>query len=167
MSREFIMQLESIIKNLRRDNQLLKEELLKYKAIENSKPSEALECLELIGKVLRYVRMLDDYDEEFSTIKQALLKSQELANENELLKAFITDCEKGDTPLKSALFREKKENELLKEIIKGLFDRGCPLHQYTDKEGVLQIEVDDECSIMRLGEFKGVDLDAKLKEVLE
>ena len=60
----------------------------------------------------------------------------------------------------------EKENELLKEIIKSLFDRGCPLHQYTDSKGVLQIEVDDECSNMRLGEFKGVDLDKKLKEVL-
>lgn len=61
----------------------------------------------------------------------------------------------------------EKENELLKEIIKSLFDRGCPLHQYVDKEGILTIEVDDECSIMRLGELKGVDLDKYLKEVLE
>lgn len=60
-----------------------------------------------------------------------------------------------------------KENELLKEIIKSLFDRGCPLHQYIDKDFGLTIEVDNECSHMRLGEFKGVDLDKKLKEVLE
>lgn len=77
--------------------------------------------------------------QDYETVKQALLKAQE----------------------------QEKENELLKEIIKSLFDRGCPLHQYIDKEGVLTIEVDDECSIMRLGEYKGVDLDAKLKEVLE
>ena len=65
------------------------------------------------------------------------------------------------------LQKQEKENELLKEIIKSFFDKGCPLHQYTDKDGILTIEVDDECSIMHLGEFKGVDLDKKLKEVLE
>lgn len=69
--------------------------------------------------------------------------------------------------IKQALQGLTQENELLKEIIKSFFDRGCPLHQYIDKEGVLTIEVDDECSTMRLGEFKGVDLDAKLKEVLK
>lgn len=62
---------------------------------------------------------------------------------------------------------QEKENELLKEIIKSLFDRGCPLHQYIDKEFGLTIEVDNECSIMRLGEYKGIDLDKYLKEVLE
>jgi hypothetical protein len=61
----------------------------------------------------------------------------------------------------------EKENEILKEIIKSLFDRGCPLHQYTDTKGVLQIEVDNDCSTIHLGEFKGVDLDNKLKEVLK
>ena len=61
----------------------------------------------------------------------------------------------------------EKENELLREIIKSFFDRGCPLHQYTDKQGILQIEIDNECSTMHLGKFKDVDLDKKLKEVLE
>ena len=62
---------------------------------------------------------------------------------------------------------QEKENELLKEIIKSLFDRGCPLHQYIDKDFGLTIEVDDECSILHLGKYKGVDLDKKLKEVLD
>ena len=79
------------------------------------------------------------YEKEYNTIKLYILKSQE----------------------------QEKENELLKEIIKSFFDRGCPLHQYIDKDGELTIEVDDDCSIMRLGEYKGVDLDKKLKEVLE
>ena len=61
----------------------------------------------------------------------------------------------------------ENENELLKEIIRSFFDRGCPLHQYIDKDFGLAIEVDNECSTMILGEFKGVDLDKKLKEVLE
>ena len=84
------------------------------------------------------VERSDEYDEDFKTIKNYILKSQE----------------------------QEKENEILKEIIKSFFDRGCPLHQYINKEGILTIEVDDECSIMHLGEFKGVDLDKKLKEVL-
>lgn len=63
--------------------------------------------------------------------------------------------------------KQEIENELLKEIIKILFDRGCPLHQYMDKKGTLLIEVDAECSTVYLGEFKGVDLGKKLKEVLE
>lgn len=62
---------------------------------------------------------------------------------------------------------QEKENELLKEIIKILFDRGCPLHLYNDKKLGPTIEVDSECSIINLGEFKGVDLNEKLKEVLE
>lgn len=76
----------------------------------------------------------------------------------------IIKTEKENLELKAQ--EQKKENELLKEIIKSFFDGGCPLHQYTDEEDVLTIEVDDDCSIMRLGEFKGVDLDKKLKEVL-
>lgn len=74
----------------------------------------------------------------YEIIKQALLKSQE----------------------------QEKENELLKEIIKSLFNKGCPLHQYDDIDFGLIIEVDNEFSIMHLGEFKGVDLDKKLREVL-
>lgn len=120
--------------------------LLEYEQIKNTNPSEALESLEDIGFAALnecygppYTRISDEYDEDFKTIKNYILKSQ----------------------------KQEKENELLKEIIKSFFDRGCPLHQYTDKEGILTIEVDNECSIMHLGEFKGVDLDKKLKEVLE
>lgn len=119
------------------------------KFIDNSEPSEALKCLEHIKKddfnmIITTYPPLPAYngvtkDEMFDKIEQALLKARE----------------------------QEKENELLKEIIKSFFDRGCPLHQYTDKEGILQIEVDDECSIMHLGKFKDVDLDKKLKEVLE
>ena len=151
---------------LTEDYDVVEQALKRLEAIDNANPSEALECLEKVYSRLPQWDLSRNVD-QCNIIKQALLKAQELVNENELLKAFISDCEKGDTPLKSALFREKKENELLKEIIKSLFDRGCPLHQYTDKEGMLLIEVDNECSTMHLGKFKGVDLDAKLKEVLE
>lgn len=88
---------------------------------------------------------------------QACTKSETLLMQDyETVKQFI---------LKAQV--HEKENELLREIIKSFFDKGCPLHQYNDKEGALIIEVDDECSIMRLGVFKGVDLDYFLKEVLK
>lgn len=135
----------------------IKKAIKRLESIDNSNPSEALKCLERIdntlclnnikGKLEFGIDTEEHTDcdsvigmtEDLEAIKQALLKAQE----------------------------QEKENELLKEIIKSLFDRGCPLHQYTDKEGVLTIEVDSECSIMRIGIYKGVDLDKKLKEVLE
>ena len=92
-----------------------------------------------------------------TTEYQACTKSETLLIQDyETVKQFILKAQE-----------QSRESELLKEIIKSFFDRGCPLHQYTDKEGALTIEVDDECSIMRLGEFKGVDLDKFLKEVLK
>lgn len=129
----------------------VEQALQRLESIDNANPSEALECLDYIEnkvKDLEYVAKQNDNEyllskyipsEKFNTIKQALLKAQE----------------------------QEKENELLKEIIKSLFDRGCPLHQYIDKDFGLTIEVDDECSILHLGKYKGVDLDKKLKEVLD
>ena len=117
--------------------------------INNAESSEALKTLEVLDKIISPLLepVLAEYEDDLSdkitanyfTLKQSLLKARE----------------------------QEKENELLKEIIKSFFDRGCPLHQYTDKEGILQIEVDGECSTMHLGKFKDVDLDEKLREVLE
>lgn len=140
----------------------IKKALKQLEAIKNVNPSVALDCLERIGNIElshtetccnetkddEYIETLvefidgilkDNYKEEFTTIEQSLLKAQ----------------------------KQEKENDILKEIIKSLFDRGCPLHQYVDKDCGLTIEVDDECSIMHLGKYKGVDLDEKLKEVLK
>ena len=117
--------------------------------INNAESSEALKSLEVLDKIISPLLepVLAEYEDDlgdkitanYFTLKQSLLKARE----------------------------QEKENELLKEIIKSFFDRGCPLHQYTDKEGILQIEVDGECSTMHLGKFKDVDLDEKLREVLE
>ena len=117
--------------------------------INNAESSEALKSLEILDKIISPLLepVLAEYEDDLSdkitanyfALKQDLLKARE----------------------------QEKENELLKEIIKSFFDRGCPLHQYTDKSGILQIEVDNECSTMHLGKFKDVDLDEKLKEVLE
>lgn len=100
--------------------------------------------------------------------KELLLLKQtiEQCNDKPILYISNTYGNKYIVPQKQ-LDNLAKENELLKEIIKSLFDKGCPLHQYIDKDFGLTIEVDGECSIMRLGEFKGVDLDKYLKEVLE
>lgn len=148
------MNKEAILKNLNEIKELVNDDKkFKYKnivnfncedikkeleAIDNTNPSEALECLECLYCEPEDYRS-KDRAKDYEIIKQALLNAKE----------------------------QEKENELLKEIIKSFFDRGCPLHQYTDKEGTLQIEVDDECSTTHLGKFKGVDLDEKLKEVLE
>lgn len=135
--------------NINKSLDVIERALQRLEAIENTNLIEALMCLEWLDNALLFfstpthvdeaVKKAREIEKRLDTIKQALLKSQE----------------------------QEKENEVLKEIIKSFFDRDCPLHQYTDKEGILTIEVDDECSIMHLGEFKGVDLDKKLKEVLE
>ena len=62
----------------------------RLEAIDNSNPSEALKCLDRLDKTMRYAdsdddgykyiepcKMTDICDEEFDTIKQALLKQQE------------------------------------------------------------------------------------------
>lgn len=134
---------------LTEDYEVVEQALLELDSIKEAKPSEALKTLDVLDKIISPLleHALAEYEDDLSdkitdnyfALKQSLLKARE----------------------------QEKENELLKEIIKSFFDRGCPLHQYTDKEGILQIEVDDECSTMHLGKFKGVDLDEKLKEVLE
>lgn len=134
---------------LTEDYEVVEQALLELESIKEAKPSEALKTLDVLDKTISHLLepVLAEYEDDLSdkitsnyfALKQSLLKARE----------------------------QEKENELLKEIIKSFFDRGCPLHQYTDKEGILQIEVDDECSTMHLGKFKGVDLDEKLKEVLE
>ena len=49
MSKEYVMQLESTIENYKRDNKILKEELFKYRALE-----EQLGCpLEVVFKALK------------------------------------------------------------------------------------------------------------------
>lgn len=117
---------------------VVEQAIKEYEAIKNTEPTKAMECLESMYARLPQWDLSRNID-QYNTIKQALLKSQE----------------------------QEKENELLKEIIKSLFDRGCPLHQYTDKDFGLTIEVDNEFSIMHLGEYKGIDLDKKLKELLK
>ena len=79
MSKDYVMQLEATIKNLRRDNQLLKEELSKYKAIEDSNPSKVLECLKSVELTLKENRFLNEGSwliDNIDTIKQALIKMQ-------------------------------------------------------------------------------------------
>ena len=121
--------------------EVIKKGLERLEVIDNANPSEALKCLAGLEKE---ITQRDGYITNFLKIKFDIIKAT-------LLKAQ----------------EQEKENELLKEIIKSLFDKGCPLHQYMDNKFGLTIEVDDECSIMQLGEFKGVNLDKKLKEVLE
>ena len=134
---------------LTEDYDIVKKALLELESMKNAEPSDALKTLEVLDKTISPLLepVLAEYEDDLSdkitsnyfALKQSLLKARE----------------------------QEKENELLKELIKIFFDRGCPLHQYTDKKGRLQIDADDECPIIPLGEVKGVDLDKKLKEVIE
>ena len=145
----FAKDLTSQKKQLLANIATIKHALQRLESVDNSKPSAALKALKVLDETISPLLepVLAEYEDDLSdkitsnyfALKQSLLKARE----------------------------QEKENELLKEIIKSFFDRGCPLHQYTDKEGILQIEVDNECSTMHLGKFKDVDLDEKLKEVLE
>lgn len=116
------------------------------------KPSEALKEIARIENNIIYLLSECDINEEVNMNFTSIKENKSC----EIIKRYILKAQE-----------QEKENELLKEIIKSLFDKGSPLHQYVDKDFGLTIEVDDECSIMHLGEFKGVDLDKKLKEVLE
>ena len=144
-SKDLINQKQQLLTNIT----IIRQALQRLKEIDNSEPSAALKTLKVLDKIISPLLepVLEEYEDDLSdkitanyfALEQALLKARE----------------------------QEKENELLKEIIKSFFDRGCPLHQYTDKSGILQNEVDNECSTMHLGKFKDVDLDEKLKEVLE
>ena len=88
---------------LSRNNLLIIEKALKrLKSIDNSNPSEALECLERIGaeKLARgeLIRNDDKVEPYFNTIKQALLKAQkehkalEIIKEKNVAVAMLKSC---------------------------------------------------------------------------
>ena len=138
---------------LTEDYDLIKKALLELKSIKEANPIEALKYVN--GKIAD----LEDDLQHYTMVEKDKCKE-----------FFIREDLKQFTNIKQTLLNaqeQEKENDILKEIIKSLFDRGCPLHQYVDKDWGLTIEVDDECSIMHLGKYRGVDLDEKLKEVLK
>jgi hypothetical protein len=59
---------------------IIRQFLYRLEAIDNAEPSEALECLEFICKILNEKRIDVKwlFKNEYTTIKQALLKQQEL-----------------------------------------------------------------------------------------
>lgn len=139
-TREYRLSLQSD-SVLLEDYETVKSALLELKAIKEAKPSVALKDFQYLIDCNFGLKFSINIREQNckSNVRQSLIKAQE----------------------------QEKENELLKEIIKIFFDKGSPLHQYDDKDFGLTIEVDDECSIMHLGNYKGIDLNKKLKEVLE
>ena len=148
----FLKECERLNINNHSDYEYLKKELKRLEAIDNANPSEALNKLKENAEMFDEIAQENSHSYKDDTVVEAFIyKSNNLTIEQALIKSQNLE----------------KENELLKEIIKSFFDRGCPLHQYVDDKRGLTIEVDDECSIMQLGTFKGVNLDNKLKEVLE
>ena len=69
------------IQNLKEDYIILKTVLNRLESIDNSNPSEALECLERIkdylSNVYDYKEIIEEVKKDIDTIKQALLKAQE------------------------------------------------------------------------------------------
>lgn len=136
-----IKECEKLGIGLTEDFDTVEKALLELQSIKEAESSEALKILGVLDKLISPLLepVLAEYEDDLSdkitsnyfALRQALLKARE----------------------------QERENELLKEIIKSFFDSGRTYHQYTDKDGRLQIEVDDECPIMPLGKFKDVDLD--------
>ena len=165
---------------------IIETALKELQQIKEANPSEAMECSLKLYKMVESAGNDWGFDlnkawKYYNTIKQALLNAQaqdELIREYDLnpyelreallLYAMYKDAYNGNPlPSLKQYKEQKRENEVLRQIIKSFFYRGCPLYQYIDKDFGLTIGVDSECSIMHLGEFKGVNLDQKLKEVLE
>lgn len=138
-------------------NEYNKIEQALLKAQEQEKRNELLN-----GKAKKYDELVERYVKLETAFENMRDEARRLGKETQRLRNALQK-KKGKLRHYSNC---KKENQILKEIIKSLFDRGCPLHQYNDIEFGLTIEVDNECSIMHLGKFKDVDLDKKLKEVL-
>ena len=158
MSKEYLDAFRKIMETYGNTNSLegtyndfltIKIALQRLEAIDNAKPSEALEALKRLGEALGDLEI-----NGITMLPKVVLSGNRAVNYKIVEQSLIKAQE------------QEKENELLREIIKSFFVKGCPLHLYIDREFGLTIEVDSECSIMQLGEFKGVDLMKKLKEVL-
>ncbi len=84
MSKEYLEALERVANNLEhhypiRDFNTIKQALQRLNAIENSKPSKAIECLERIDIEYSTIES-EDFDICYNIIKHSLLKAQELEN---------------------------------------------------------------------------------------
>ena len=86
LDKEYVRQLEADIHKLRMDyillnteNVLLKEKLSKYKAIENSNPSEALKNLKYLKNLTKVKDVLNVpyWNESYEIVETTLLKAQE------------------------------------------------------------------------------------------
>lgn len=68
-----------------------KQALTELKAIKEAKPSEAIECVEDLIFNFSVDEYVDRYDKNLATIKQALLKAQELEKVLEIIKEKKVD----------------------------------------------------------------------------
>lgn len=101
----------------------------------------------------RYIKKIVMPVEEYQKMCQRLDKAEEQKGMEQFFREAYEEL--------------RKENIILKKIIKKFFEYGTPFVQFTDSKGNLLIEVSDSCSFFNLGKFEGIDLDKKLKEVLE
>ena len=135
MSKDYVMQLEATIQNLRIDNALLKDELSKYKAIDNANPSEALECLDRLKNIAlsdldsipaAAIPICEKYNNEvmesYETLEQALLnaekehKALEIIKEKEVNMQVFNQCE--DVETYNKVYIKQKDRQLTQEEFK-------------------------------------------------
>ena len=83
---------------------LLQQSLLRLEAIDNAKSSEALECLERLARFVNPSSedgyRLDQYEEDYNCIQQALIKSQEQEKENAYIEKIKTMMKQRDCVLR-------------------------------------------------------------------
>ncbi len=73
------------VKEIEKNLNIVQDGLKRLEAIDNAKPSEAMECLERIIITKPY-KTFDEFDNDYKTIKQYILKAQELEKVLEIIK---------------------------------------------------------------------------------
>ena len=114
------------------DYELIKEALQRLEAIDNAKPSEALECLEETKKIIHNYISNGDWDNKIlpklDIVKQALIKSQEqekvlkIIKEKEVNMQVFNQCE--DVEVYNNVYKKQKDRQLTEkefELLKRCF----------------------------------------------
>ena len=125
---------------------IIEPALQRLEAIDNAKPNEALECLKRLDITIRYStiddeghslkeprKMINSFDEEFTTIKKALIKAQE---QEKVIKIVFE--KRVDIPYLYELFEcIKQGKDTIESALKQYNDsvkNGVNAHQLTQEE---------------------------------
>lgn len=118
---------------------VVEQALLRLEAIDNTNPSEALECLEEIKDFTcpsNRNECVEDYFNNYSNIKQALIKSQDLEKRLKDLNTRYMDYVDKSTEtigkLEDNLIKEEQENIKLKKVLEILFEKQVDVYMLFD-----------------------------------